>query len=176
MHIINGHFISDLESEDTYRFTKGVFPGSLRTMPVTNETSAFPKKNSPPMSTAPSRCCASWKPESLHLSPHRLPKGETRVCCEMQLVAKKGGVGEVWFVGLARLGTDGYSKLVLVGWLVCWLRSLIEVNPKKFLRNAFLQKKSGFREFLLSQKNRKVEEYWELPCNIAIHSYASLHF
>ena len=85
-------------------------------------------------------------------------------------------MGEVWFVGLARLVTDGYSKLVLVGLLVCWLRSLIEVNPKKFLRNAFLQKKSGFREFLLSQKNRKVEEYWELPCNIAIHSYASLHF
>ena len=56
-----------------------------------------------------------------------------------------------------------------VGLLVCWLRSLIEVNPKKFLRNAFLQKKSGFREVLMSQNKGKVEEYWELPCNIAIY-------
>ena len=114
--------------------------------------------------------------------PHRLPKGETRVCCEMQRVAKKGGVGEVWFVGLARLVTDGYSRLVLVGlwfcwlgwfWLVCWsvrwfvgllvcwLRSLIERwTQRNFQKEThFLQKESGFREFLMSPNKGKVEEH-----------------
>lgn len=92
---------------------------------------------------------------------------------------KKGGWG--------RFGLLGWLGWLDWFWLVCWsVRWFVGLvgsihwlygEPKETSKKAFSAKKSGFfREFLMSQNKGKVEEYWELTRNKAIHSYVSLHF
>ena len=171
MHIIYCHFISDLESLNQmtpYGHTS--FSGQFTNDAGHERDLCFSEKNSPPTSTTTVRCCASWKPGSLHLSPIDYRRARRDVAMLRDATScQKGRVGSLvgWLVGWLGLLV---GLVRLVGVLVCWFCSLIEVNPKKF------PEKVGVSGISRVTQKRKVEEYWELPSNIAIHSYVSLHF